>query len=229
MKAAIISDIHSNLEAFEAVLSEIELQDVEATYCLGDMIGYGPNPNECIELAREHEIQSILGNHEWAVINDDVSRFTPYAQRAILWTKNELSKKNIDYLAGLAETRTEKMSNKNVLMAHGSPRNPIWEYVRPDWPAHELDNLISPSGADHIFLGHTHKPHVYNSKDGSIINPGSVGQPRDHDRRASFAVFDSEKGTAKINKVEYDIDKTAEKIKKSGLPGILAARLFEGR
>ncbi len=239
MHVLVISDIHSNLTALEKVLSVAGKYD--AVWCLGDIVGYGPDPNECIAVVRDlPNLVCVRGNHDAATLGEvDQHTFNHEASIAISWTKRVLSAESQSFLLQLPET--EKMDT--VTLVHGSPRNPVWDYVMDYMTALRMfqffDNQI-------CMLGHTHVPAFWvenesNSKKNLvldfqkkpiqgrvIVNPGSVGQPRDHDPRASFALFDTEKLTWELRRVEYDIESVQQRIKKAGLPWRHAMRLQEG-
>ena len=239
MHVLVISDIHSNLTALEKVLSVAGKYD--AVWCLGDIVGYGPDPNECIAVVRDlPNLVCVRGNHDAATLGEvDQHTFNHEASIAISWTKRVLSAQSQGFLLQLPET--EKMDA--VTLVHGSPRNPVWDYVMDYMTALRMfqffDNQI-------CMLGHTHVPAFWvenesNSKKNLvldfqkkpiqgrvIVNPGSVGQPRDHDPRASFALFDTEKLTWELRRVEYDIESVQQRIKKAGLPWRHAMRLQEG-
>lgn len=225
MKIAFISDIHSNQEALQAILRKIKKMKVDKIYSIGDVIGYGGSPNECIELINEKDIPSVLSNHEWAVLHQDTTWFNPVASEAIFWTIDHLDKKHFDWLRRLPEKNVVSVSGYKILLVHGSPRDPIFEYVSEETVD---ENFVKRLDFDVIVVGHTHIPFVKKVEGSLVINSGSVGQPRDHNPKASFVVFDPKKFDAKIIRVEYDIKKSADKIIKSGLPPFLAQRLFSG-
>ena len=239
MHVLVISDIHSNLTALEKVLSVAGKYD--AVWCLGDIVGYGPDPNECIAIVRElPNLVCIRGNHDAATLGDvDQHTFNHEASLAISWTKRVMSADSQEFLLHLPEVITRE----NVTLVHGSPRNPVWDYVMDYLTALRMFQFFDT----HIcMLGHTHVPAFWveneaNSRknlvldfqkksiDGRVIlNPGSVGQPRDHDPRASFALFDTEHLTWELRRVEYDIASVQDRIKKAGLPWRHAMRLHEG-
>ena len=244
MKVAILSDIHSNIGALSAVLEDAETQGVRDAWCLGDTVGYGPSPRECINVVRQLSSHCIAGNHDLgasgAISLDD---FNVHAADANRWTAKVLSPENKTYLSGLPSMLTAE----GVTLAHGSPREPVWEYV--------LSSLIATTAFYHFetplcFVGHSHIPFVcYEPKDGAlakleqpdthggvplegrraIINPGSVGQPRDDDPRASYAIFDVSTTTLYHRRVEYDVAETQDRMRKAGLPEPLIQRLAYGR
>lgn len=217
---AVLADIHSNLPALEAVLQDIGSRE---TYCLGDLVGYNPFPDEVVETVREKGVKCVLGNHDHAVVTGDVSGFNPYAARAIAWTRSRMRKENISYLGSLP------LSMRNYFyMVHGSPRRCLEEYVTEDYPDVVLRRFFQMTEMSIIALAHTHVPFVKPMGDKLIFNPGSVGQPRDLDPRASYALLDVEKKQVKIKKVRYDVDAVVEALIKEGLPRVLGYRLREG-
>ncbi len=221
MKVAIISDVHSNFCAFEEVLKDIKEMEI---FCCGDVVGYNPFPNEVVELFRSRDISSIMGNHDNAVITGDVSWFNPTAARAILWTREELKKENLRFLKSLSE-----FYDGDFHMVHGSPENRLEEYVYEDDPPDTFKGFFACTTTDTIILGHTHVPFVKRIDDRLIFNPGSVGQPRDGNPEASYAIFDTVTKEVKLKRVEYDVQTVADKILEKGLPERLASRLFLGR
>ncbi|MBL7184356.1 MAG: metallophosphoesterase family protein [Anaerolineae bacterium] len=243
MRYLIISDIHSNLAAFEAVLADAGSFD--KVWCLGDVVGYGPDPNECVELLRDLPHVCVVGNHDWAVLgNMDTEDFNPNAKRACLWTRKQLSPSNLEYL----ETLPKSLVEENFTLAHGSPRQPIWEYI--------LDSSVAEANFEHFdtrfcFVGHTHVPIIYRHRpenpdqacdtltpslndplvlgeDRLIINPGSVGQPRDGDPRASYAILDPDELTLQYRRIPYPIETTQARMVERGLPVRLIIRLGYG-
>lgn len=241
MRILVISDVHSNLTALEAVLDAA--QPFDATWCLGDLVDYGPDPNECVERIKDMpNLTCIVGNHEAAVLGQlSVDTFNIDARKSAQWTRTRLNKNNQKYLLGLPELVTLDITT----LAHGSPRLPIWEYVLDTETAAENFEVFS---TQLCFVGHSHVPLAfYNGKpDGevewmllkdksvlqiegkAILNPGSVGQPRDGDPRASFAIFEPETCTWNQNRVEYDIKAVQKRINKAGLPRNHATRLASG-
>lgn len=220
MKVALLADIHANLPALVSVLEEVG--DLPK-FCCGDLVGYNPFPNEVIEIVKREKIVSILGNHDHAVLTGDTSWFNPTAKKAIEWTRKELTSENTGFLKNLPKTY-----ENSLCMMHGGPRDPLEEYVFPEDPEYVFLDLFNYTKRKIIVLGHTHMPFVKKIDGRLIFNPGSVGQPRDGDSRASYAILDTEKGEAEIRRIEYDIEKTAKKITEKGLPGRLAMRLFSG-
>ena len=251
---ALISDIHANTEALGAVMEDIEQHKVDAIYCLGDVIGYGPNPRECIEIVQKSAKFTLCGNHEEAVLFN-AEDFNPKARRAIDWTREQLNsdsypkEKNYELWDFLGELR-KKVREDNVLYVHASPRQPTREYVLPKDVKEKakLDSIFKEFEECGIcFAGHTHIPglftedaqfHYSRSLDNKyelkthpgkkLINIGSVGQPRDGDNRACYVLFDRE--TIRWRRLPYDFKKTMEKIRAiEDLADYLAVRLEEGR
>ncbi|MFQ6105584.1 MAG: metallophosphoesterase family protein [Candidatus Hydrothermarchaeaceae archaeon] len=220
MEIAIISDIHSNLSALKTVLKEIGRIKI---FCSGDLVGYNPYPNEVIETLRKREVISIMGNHDHALIAGDTSQLNPIAASAIKWTAKKIEKENLDFLRSLPE-----VNQNNFYMVHGSPQDSLYEYVHEDYPNEIFEYFFAIAKKDVIALGHTHVPFVRRFREKLIFNSGSVGQPRDFDPRASFAILDTGAKSVDIIRVEYDIGGVAGKIIEEGLPGFLAERLFRG-
>jgi putative phosphoesterase len=219
-KLNLIADIHANLPALEAVLDELPRAK---TIHLGDVVGYNPYPREVIELLREKRIASVLGNHDHAVVTGDTAWFNPVAARAIEWTREQLGGEELAYLSSLPlEIKNE------VYAVHGSPRRKLEEYVYPDYPKEVLSAFLKLASRGVLAMGHTHIPFSRKLGGTLIVNPGSVGQPRDGDARASFACIDLATLEVEIVRVEYDISRVAKDILRAGLPAILAQRLYEG-
>ena len=241
MRYAVISDVHSNLESLRVMLAKLE--DSDGLLCLGDMVGYGPNPNECVDLIRQRASSSVLGNHDVAAIdNFGVEYFNPAARAAIEWTQSVISKANIDWLNGLSyEIRVPE-----YLLVHGAPKV-YFEYILDKrGAARAFENTDAPI----IFVGHTHIAEYYRlDADGTIshahmqnggtlsldegarylVNVGSVGQPRDLNPEASFAFYDQEARAVEFCRYSYPIAAVQEKIHEAHLPEMLAARLEIGR
>jgi diadenosine tetraphosphatase ApaH/serine/threonine PP2A family protein phosphatase len=241
MRVLVISDIHANLTALDAVLAEAGERD--ATWCLGDLVGYGPDPNECVERIRGlPNLVCLMGNHDAAALDQiDVDTFNIEARTSLRWVKATLSADNLAFIQRLPEIS----ETNRVTLAHGSPRNPIWEYILdPRTARRNLDHFQTPF----CFVGHTHLPIIYqfNSEltvvtviapeagdtlaitNRVVANPGSVGQPRDHDPRASFVIFDTVKYVWEMHRVAYDIASVQQRIRQAGLPLKHALRLSEG-
>ena len=224
---AVISDVHANLEALSAVLSEIKEMDV---YCLGDLVDYGANPNEVVDAVRERKVVSILGNHDHAAITGDASMMNRKAALSSEWTARNLTTENLIYLKKLPIDLSLKVGGTKARFFHGSPDDPLWEYVDPSTHRNFFGHYLARLGVGLLGLGHTHVPYVWNDLRGIVFNPGSVGQPRDGDRRASYAVLTAEEGEldVQLRRVEYDYETAAAKIRAAGLPGFFADRLYAG-
>ncbi len=225
-KIALISDIHSNLEAFEAVLKEIKKSKVKRIFCLGDIVGYGASLNQCIDLIRKNKIKSVMGNHDYEAINlQGIEWFNPIARNAILWTNKQLTEANKKFLKNLPTY----LEFENMFLVHGSPREHIYEYIFPDLDEFDLREFFAITKKDVIAVGHSHIQFVKEFDNKLIINPGSVGQPRDLNNKAAFCFFDTKSLKVDLRRVEYDINKAANKILKAGLPKFLADRLYLGK
>ena len=194
MKVAVISDVHGNMPALQAVLDEIGDMQI---YCAGDLVGYGTQPNEVIETLWERNAVCIMGNHDYAVVKGHKYPENKLIEENWKWTKSVLTKSNLTYLKHL---KTE-YDEENILMVHGSPKDPINEYIY-DLDL-QFDDLIPEFGEDILIFGHTHIPVNREYKGRLFLNPGSIGQPRDGDKRASYAVLDVDWIRAKISRLRY--------------------------
>ena len=254
---AIISDIHSNKEALQAVLEDIRQRQITSIACLGDIIGYGPNPGECLDLIREHCDYVIMGNHDFAVLYEP-TRFNPGAEDAVFWTRaklesepdSELIGARWDYLAGLNIREVIPGDNfgvREIQLVHGSPRRPINEYLFPDDIYNNTSKIASilERVENVCFIGHTHVPGIVTenlefispddfegefelSPGKTIVNVGSVGQPRDRNPQACYAILND--GKVSFSRVEYDANKTASKVQAiENLNDYLGERLLEGK
>lgn len=220
MKLLLISDIHANLEALETVL---EIPHDKAI-CLGDIVDYGPEPDKCIDILRKKAIPTIRGNHDNAVaFKVDCQCGYKYKHLSIAtreYTWDILDKESIEYLKKLPFLIREEIDGKSLYLTHASPRS-MFEYLKPETPDEEIqsmiDEAIEPVNADFLVVGHTHIPMNRRLGNLRIINPGSVGQPRDGDIRASCVVFDTEDGKMEHMRLDYDIDSVCAKIKE-GMP-----------
>ncbi|MFQ5987090.1 MAG: metallophosphoesterase family protein [Thermoplasmata archaeon] len=225
MRLALISDVHSNLPALEVVLEATEEAGAERVLNAGDIVGYNPYPNEVVSLLQSRGVASIQGNHDRAALSGDASWFNPYAARAIDWTRRQLDTASERFLAGLPIELDTNSADTTIRLVHGSPADPD-EYVFP----HQADaDLLRLAGTEVLVMGHTHVPFVKKTKDGLLLNPGSVGQPRDGDPRASWAVLDLPEGDAELRRSTYDVEAIHEKILRANLPRFLAERLLIGR
>jgi len=232
MLIAVISDIHGNLPALEEVLKTTVEMKVDVRYCLGDTVGYGPFPNECVDLAREHCAVILKGNHDSGLVEETpLDDFNQYGLSSIQWSRTVMTKENMDFLRGLPLIAEQN----DITLAHSSPRNPEgWTYLLTMRAAQENFPSFSTKVC---FIGHTHVPVVI-GEDGTlnkftpgarhIINVGSVGQPRDGNPKAAFGVYDTVSGEYELVRVPYSIQRTARAIREVGLPEFLAQRLFQG-
>lgn len=240
MPILIISDIHANLAAFEAVLADANGQ-WETIWCLGDIIGYGPNPNECVDLLREHNHISLSGNHDWAVLGKlDINSFNDEAQAAVRWTQSVLRDDVRTYMESLPTT----LLTPPFTLVHASPRQPIWEYILDAYTAAVNFGYFD---TPYCLVGHTHVPGAFEQENNHIlvrhpdynqpqilpecrriINPGSVGQPRDSDARAAYALLDLEAMTWEYRRVDYPVAQTQEQMRAVGMPDKLITRLAHG-
>ncbi|MEA3500980.1 MAG: metallophosphoesterase family protein [Candidatus Marinimicrobia bacterium] len=247
MKLGIISDIHSNLEALNEVMSNlIDEQKVDEIICIGDIVGYGANPNECIKIVKENVKYCVAGNHDYGVIKKtSIKNFNKFAKSAIQWTRRKLSVNNYEYLQKLPLTK--KIPAWNLISVHSSPSTPsAWKYLLF---IESVKNEFNYFNEKICFIGHTHQPIVfekcinevnfYTAKNGLelkingenkyIVNVGSVGQPRDGNPKSSFCTFNTKNNRLKILRVDYNIKNTQEKIIAGGLPKFLADRLEIGK
>ncbi len=242
MRLAILTDIHANLPALEAVLEATEQADVEQRWCLGDVVGYGAQPDACAALTKERCDLSLVGNHDLAVTGEiDTDVFSAAAASAVEWTRENCEPSTIEFLKGL---RPEVL-DREVGLYHASPRDPVWEYVLAVDQARECmdeqSGRVSLIGHSHVALFFCHNDrgpsggqapdgHELDLSDGLwLLNPGSVGQPRDGDHRAAWMELDTEAWKATYHRVEYDIDSAATAIREAGLPSLLADRLYAGQ
>lgn len=228
MRIAVLSDIHSNYDALQEVLSAIDPHD--ALICLGDLVGYGAQPNEVASEIRSLNPDAIvMGNHDYAVSTGDTSGFVHHAVQAVEWTRREITPENLRYISALRSKATFTADGVSIAIVHGSPRDPLNEYIYPGTPDFILKSLVDESQGRVLLLGHTHVPFSQRLDSRLIGNPGSVGQPRDGDPRASYAILDpSAEIKLQTFRIEYDIDAAATKIAVRGLPRLLADRLYVG-
>ena len=241
MKVAVLSDIHANWHALEAVLADLEVQQPDEVWCLGDLVGYGPQPNRCTtEIAGRAQI-CLAGNHDLGVLGrEELSEFSPDAAAVARWTQGMLEDDPRTFLASLEP----KGARNGAELFHGSPHDPVWEYVLSERAARRA---FEETTSHLILVGHSHVPIALRLEDGNVagglakggselelaegrwlINPGAVGQPRDGDPRAAYLLLDLDAMHAHFRRVPYDIEATQAEIRAEGLPDDLAARLAGG-
>jgi len=245
VRVAVISDIHANLPALEAVLAAIDRAEVEEVWCLGDVVGYGAEPDACTELVRERCDLCLVGNHDLAVLgNLDIGAFSQAAAEAVAWTREHVAARTLDLLRELEPAA----QREEIALFHASPRDPVWEYVLS---AEQADACLDVQPARVCLIGHSHvalffvrttvegHPEIRGAEasddtlldlgEGSwLVNPGSVGQPRDGDPRAAWLELDTERHSARFHRVEYDVSRAASAIVSAGLPKRLGDRLHVG-
>ena len=245
MRVAILTDIHSNLPALEAVLDATDEAGIEHRWCLGDVVGYGAQPDECTRVVKERCELSLVGNHDLAVTGEiDTDVFSASAAAAVEWTRANADDSTIEYLKALEPKDTEH----EVGLYHASPRDPVWEYVLAIDQAREC---MEEQSARVSLIGHSHVALWFSDGNGPpggdggaqaesgkeidlaegrwLLNPGSVGQPRDSDPRAAWLELDTDSWKATFHRTGYDIDTAAEAIRGAGLPELLADRLYIGQ
>lgn len=243
MRTAIVSDIHANLQALDAVLAQIDASECDAIWCLGDVVGYGADPDACVALVRERADICLAGNHDLAVTGAlSVADFSDAARRAAEWTQKTISPETRAFLESLSPSNEDQV----VSLYHASPRDPVWEYVLSPLQA-ELGFDVQPERIS--VVGHTHVALEFHRLEGEsttgetrhegdqlelgeghwLLNPGSVGQPRDGNPRAAWMLLDSESWTTSYRRVEYDIEGAAWAIRAARLPDALAERLSFGQ
>ena len=243
MRIALLSDVHGNLPAFEAVLSDIEDERVEEVWCLGDLVGYGAEPDGCVALARDHCDLCLAGNHDLVVTGDiPIADFSSSAAAAARWTQENVGEETLAFLGGLEPSDP----GRDPALFHASPRDPVWEYVLSTWQAEECIEMMDARVAA---VGHSHVALWFRRDDSGkvtgatadagyeldlssgrwLVNPGGVGQPRDGDPRAAWLLLDTSTWMATWRRVEYPIELAARAIEEAGLPRVLAERLYSGQ
>ncbi|ESP87916.1 metallophosphoesterase family protein [Candidatus Halobonum tyrrellensis] len=248
MKLGVISDVHGNRVALDAVFDD--MPDVDGVVCAGDVVGYNPWPADCVRAVRERSIPTVMGNHDRAVASGSAFRFNAMARAGVEHARAELDDGALDWLSGLPDRR--RVAGGRVATVHGHPDDPDRYTYPEEFGARMLDSAAAfdydadadpfePAGArradgdpesvDLLVVGHTHVQGHETYDEGAVVNPGSVGQPRDGDPRAAYAVvdFDGDGPAVDERRVEYDVDAVADAVEAAGLPGRLAERLYEGR
>ena len=242
MRVAVISDIHGNWHALEAVLADIAKEQPDEVWCLGDVVGYGPQPNRCTTETRKHVALCLVGNHDLAALGRlDLADFSTDAATSARWTADELTQDAREFL----EPLEPKGTRNGVEVFHGSPRDPVWEYILSEGAVRAA---LEATHADLILVGHSHIPIALLLSNGGtlagglakggsdleltegrwLLNPGSVGQPRDGDPRAAYLLLDFERKHAHFRRIPYDVEATQAEILGYGLPENLATRLAAG-
>ncbi len=239
MRVAVLSDIHGNLPALEAVLESLARDAPDELWCLGDLVGYGPRPNECCSLVRQRADVCLIGNHDLGVLGRiDLDVFSPEAAVSARWTDGVLDPEARDFLGSLSSSAVRE----GVGLYHASPRDPVWEYVLS--PAVALAALAG-TDEDSVLVGHSHVALSFGwetrflglapegtevdlAAERRLLNPGSVGQPRDGDPRAAWLLLDLEARRAVFRRVPYALERTQAEIREAGLPAVLAERLAHG-
>jgi len=222
MKIGIVSDIHANLPALERVIDRMNLCD--EIYSAGDVVGYYPYPNEVIELFIEENIQSVAGNHDVAITHNDFAGMNMIAMEAGIYTRQVLEKRNLEWLAKLPLS----IETPYFRIYHGMPGSGEAAYIVYIFPEDPIINEFLENSDKHIVVGHTHIQFAIERSGKIFFNPGSVGQPRDGDSRAAYAIFDSESGKLKLERVEYSIEEVCMAVERTGLSNYLCRRLYEG-
>jgi len=243
LRYALFGDIHANLEALEVVLEQYEKEGVDEYICLGDIVGYGANPKECLELVRQKCKRNLVvaGNHDHAICGKlNIDFFNSYARQAVLWTRDQLGAEDIEYLRRLE--LVHKVDGACTIV-HGTLNFPeMFDYITTSYDAHLTLELLDTAVC---FLGHSHVPVTFfqgptvtfsmepeieiRAERKTLVNIGSVGQPRDENPKAAYAIYDTDQGKVWVKRIDYDIEKAGKKILAAGLPEILAERLKYGR
>jgi putative phosphoesterase len=234
-RVAVITDIHANLPALEAVLEAIGSTDVDAVYCGGDLVGYGPHPNEVCRLIEQRGIPTIYGNYDYAIARDLDDCGCAYrdqhdrelGQLSVAWTLEHTDRRSKNFMHWLPFDLRFELGGRRVRLVHGSPRK-VNEYLFADKPARTFERIAAGADCDMLVFGHTHQPWVRSYGGVLFVNCGSVGKPKDGDTRASYAVLRREAGevVADIDRVEYDVASVAREVGEAGLPGEYADKLL---
>ena len=233
MKTALISDIHANLQALEAVWEDLHSQAPDRIYCLGDLVGYGANPNEVIDFVRAEDIPTIMGNYDNGVGHDlddcgcdyKDARLERLGELSIWWSRGHTTQENKEYLRSLPKDMRFSEDGMEVLLVHGSPRS-LHEYLPEERPTVTFERIAKVANCDAMFFGHTHIPYQKSAADMLFVNVGSVGRPKDGDPRAGYVILNSSE--VEFRRVEYDIEPAAQAILESDLPDYYADELRVG-
>jgi putative phosphoesterase len=234
-RVAVITDIHANVAALDAAFDWLDANGIEDVYCGGDLVGYGPRPNEVCKLISGRGIPTIYGNYDWAIARDDENCGCAYVdkhdreigQLSVDWTLEQTNPSSKDFMLELPFDRRFELGGKRVRLVHGSPRK-VNEYLFADKPATTFERIAAGADYDVLVFGHTHKPWVRGYGGVLFVNCGSVGKPKDGDPRASFAILELEgdRVVAEIERVEYDVARVAREVQEAGLPDEYAVKLM---
>jgi putative phosphoesterase len=237
-RVAVITDIHANLASLEAALAAIDRDGVEETYCGGDLVGYGPRPNEVCSLIAERGIPTIYGNYDWAIARDEEDCRCAYVtkhdreigQLSVDWTLAHTDGRSKDFMRELPFDLRFELGGKRVRLVHGSPRK-VNEYLFEDKPAKTFERIAAGADCDVLVFGHTHKPWVREYGGVLFVNCGSVGKPKDGDARGAFAILRAANGRVEVEipRVDYPAPEVADEMRRAGLPGELAEKLIAAR
>ncbi|MEM3610885.1 MAG: metallophosphoesterase family protein [Thermoplasmata archaeon] len=227
LRIAVISDVHANLPALVTFLKKAREENVEKICCAGDIVGYNPYPAEVVEIFMTENIITVAGNHDFGVANNDFSNLNWMAAEAGRWTREQLKQRHLEYLASLPEILRFVCAGRQICICHGSPydRN---EYV---YPENASGKMLRDAEADILILGHSHIQFQISYGESAILNPGSIGQPRDGNWQSGYAILEIDEHSWRValKRFEYPVEEVVEKIRKTGLPDFLASRLLEGR
>jgi putative phosphoesterase len=237
-RVAVVTDIHANLAALDAALDAIRREGVEAVCCGGDLVGYGPRPNEVCSLIEERGIPTIYGNYDWAIARDEEDCRCAYVtehdreigQLSVDWTLANTDARSKDFMRALPFDLRFELGGKRVRLVHGSPRK-VNEYLFEDKPAKTFERIAAGADCDILVFGHTHKPWVREYGGVLFVNCGSVGKPKDGDPRGAFALLAADNGDVRVDipRVEYSAAQVAREMRREGLPGELADNLVGAR
>jgi len=234
-RVAVITDVHANLPALDAALEAIRWMDVDRLLCGGDLVGYGPHPNEVCRLVEDRSIPTIYGNYDWAIARDELDCGCAYVtehdralgQRSVEWTLAHTDRRSKDFMRGLPFDLRFELGRKRVRLVHGSPRR-VHEYLFEDKPARTFERIAAGADCDVLVFGHTHQPWVHEYGGVLFVNCGAVGKPKDGDPRAAFALLELDEAgevRASIERVPYDAEAVAREVAAAGLPDEYAEKL----
>ncbi|KXA92564.1 hypothetical protein AKJ65_07365 [candidate division MSBL1 archaeon SCGC-AAA259E19] len=226
-KIGLIADVHANLNALEAVLED--MSEVDKIICAGDLVGFGPRPEEVVDLLKSEKATAVLGDLDHAVVSEEFDLLDELSAEVAGWTREELGGKNMNFLSKLPRKAEVKSGDHEIFVVHGTPQDPLEDCLYPGSSNRTLVNVTRFVNSDAVVLGHTHVPMEKMIQGKLIVNPGSVGQPRDRNPEASYAILRSgEEVEADIRRVSYDIEETEQRIRDSGLPKKFGTRLHFG-